>query len=98
MARRQGAIGLAAALWLLVAGAAAAKDELVIGITQFPSTLHPTIDSMLAKSYVQAMTRRPVTAYDASWRLVCMLCVTLPSIENGLARPVDLPEGKRGIE
>lgn len=24
-----------------------AKDELIIGITQYPSTLHPNIDSML---------------------------------------------------
>ena len=34
--------------------------ELRIGITQFPSTLNPLIDSMLAKSYVLAMTRRPL--------------------------------------
>ncbi|MCC7272381.1 MAG: peptide ABC transporter substrate-binding protein [Alphaproteobacteria bacterium] len=78
--------------------AAAAKDELVIGITQFPSTLHPNIDSMMAKSYVLGMTRRPFTAYDRKWQLVCMLCVTLPTIENGLARPVDLPDGRRGVE
>lgn len=34
-----------------------AKDELIIGITQYPSTLHPNIDSMLAKSYVLGMTQ-----------------------------------------
>ncbi|MBT3916561.1 MAG: hypothetical protein HOF23_09330, partial [Rhodospirillaceae bacterium] len=41
---------------LLWAGAAEAKDgqkdRLVIGITQFPSTFHPNIDSMLAKTYI----------------------------------------------
>ncbi len=36
------------------AAARAAKDELVIGITQFPSTFHPNIDAMAAKSYILA--------------------------------------------
>jgi len=75
----------------------AAKDELVIGITQFPSTFHPNIDSMLAKSYVLGMTRRPFTVFDADWQLVCMLCTELPTIENGLAVPETTPEGKQGI-
>jgi peptide/nickel transport system substrate-binding protein len=74
-----------------------ATDELVIGITQYPSTFHPNIDSMLAKTYVLSFTRRPFTAYDADWKLVCMLCVTLPTIENGLAIPEKTPEGKQGI-
>ena len=81
----------------LSAGARAAKDELVIGITQFPSTFHPSIDSMMAKSYVLAMTRRPITTYDKNWKLICMLCTQLPSIENGLATPEKTPEGKQGI-
>ena len=68
-----------------------------IGITQFPSTLHPLIDSMLAKSYVLAMTRRPITAFDQDWELVCMLCTELPTIENGLAVPETLADGKQGI-
>jgi peptide/nickel transport system substrate-binding protein len=76
---------------------AATAGELTIGITQFPSTLNPLIDSMLAKSYVLAMTQRPVTAYDEEWQLACFLCVELPSLENGLAVPEDLEDGKRGI-
>lgn len=76
---------------------AAAKDDLTIGFTQYPATLHPSIESMLAKTYVLNMTRRPFTAYDKNWQLICMLCVTLPSIENGLAVPEDLPDGKKGI-
>src|SRR3546814_7641716 len=52
---------------------------------------------MLAKSYVLGMARRPITVYDASWQLVCMLCTKLPTIENGLAVPEDLPDGRRGI-
>jgi len=77
---------------------AAPRDTLTIGITQYPSTLHPNIDSMLAKTYVLAMTRRPFTAYGPDWKLMCMLCVTLPSIENGLAVPEKTPRGKRGIK
>ena len=79
------------------ATAAAGQDELVIGITQFPSTFHPNIDAMMAKTYVLAMTRRPFTAYDKDWRLVCMLCTELPTIENGGATPERTASGKRGI-
>jgi peptide/nickel transport system substrate-binding protein len=72
-------------------------DELSIGITQFPSTLNPVIDSMVAKNYVLGLIGRPLTSYDADWKLVCMLCVTLPSFENGLAHKIDLGNGKTGV-
>src|SRR5713101_6283849 len=87
------------AILVLSASAAVARppDELAIGVIQFPATLHPSINAMTAKSYVLGMVRRPLTTYDAQWRLVCMLCVTLPTIENGLAVPLDLGGGKRGI-
>ncbi|MDO8608810.1 MAG: peptide ABC transporter substrate-binding protein [Phaeospirillum sp.] len=71
---------------MLAAPTVWAKDELVIGITQFPATFNPSIESMLAKTYVLAFAQRPVTAYDASWRLSCLLCETLPTLENGLAK------------
>src|SRR5882724_9069250 len=80
---------------LLIPGQALAdRDQLTIGITQFPSTLNPNIDVMAAKSYVLGAVLRPFTVYDAEWKLVCVLCVTLPSIEGGGAVPVDLPDGK----
>ena len=75
----------------------AAKDKLVIGITQFPSTFHPNIDSMAAKSYILAMTARPFTVFDANWELICMLCTELPTLENGLAKKETTPDGKQGI-
>lgn len=90
-------IVLALLLAFAFAHPAAAKDDLVIGLTQFPSTFNPQIDAMLAKSYILAMTRRPVTTYDKDWKLVCMLCTELPTIENGLAVPEDLPGGRKGI-
>ncbi|MBK8908322.1 MAG: peptide ABC transporter substrate-binding protein [Rhodospirillales bacterium] len=88
---------VAALVAVLPTTAHATKDELVIGITQFPSTLHPNIDSMMAKSYVLGMSQRPITAYDADWTLVCVLCTELPTIDNGLAVPETTPDGKPGI-
>jgi len=81
-----------------MAAPAAAKDELVIAMTQTPGTLNPIIGSMLAKSLVQNMTMRPITAYDPDWKLVCLVCTELPDLKKGTARLVDLPGGKKGIE
>lgn len=77
--------------------AKAAKDDLVIGLTQFPSSFHPSLDSMMATKYILDMTRRPVTTYDKDWKPVCMLCTQLPTLENGLAKVEDLPGGKKGV-
>jgi peptide/nickel transport system substrate-binding protein len=90
-------------LLVLCACPAAAKDELVLGMNQAPGSMHPMISSMLAKSVIHDMTARPFTVYDASWKLVCLICSELPTIENGKARIVDLPDdgkggGKKGIE
>jgi len=68
-----------------------AADELVIGVAQYPATFHPNIESMLAKSYLLGFVRRPITVYDQSWELVCMLCTELPTIGNGLAIVEPLP-------
>ncbi|MDJ0951472.1 MAG: peptide ABC transporter substrate-binding protein [Alphaproteobacteria bacterium] len=76
--------------------AEAAKDELVIGITQFPANFNPLIEAMLAKSYILAMATRPITSFDKDWALVCLLCTTLPTIENGLAEIEDLPPDHEG--
>lgn len=88
---------LALALPLLAAQPAQAKDELVIGITQFPATFHPTIESMLAKTYILGLAQRPITAFAPDWTLACMLCERLPTLENGLAKLEPLPGGKKGI-
>ena len=82
---------------LAPATAKAERDQLTIGLTQYPSTFHPNIDSMLAKSYILGFTRRPFTVFDQNWQLVCMLCTKLPTIENGLAVPETAPNGRKGI-
>lgn len=93
---------LAALFMLALAGLpvpadAASKERLVIGISQFPSTLHPSFDSMLAKSYVAGMTRRPITAYDPDWTLTCLLCTGLPTYEDGTVIDETAENGEPGM-
>jgi peptide/nickel transport system substrate-binding protein len=78
-------------------GAEAAPKTLTIGLSQYPSTMHPNIETMVAKSYVRGFLARSMTYFDADWNLVCGLCVTLPTIENGLAVLEQTPEGTPGI-
>jgi peptide/nickel transport system substrate-binding protein len=94
----QPALAIAIALMLSSPASGAERLSLTIGMTQFPATLNPNIDTMAAKSYVLGMALRPFTVYDADWKLVCLLCDTLPSIDNGLAVPIDLAGGKKGID
>jgi peptide/nickel transport system substrate-binding protein len=82
----------------LIAFPAAAKDELVLAMTQAPGTMNPVISSMLAKSLIRNMIARPITAYDPDWTLVCLVCLELPSLEKKTARLVTLADGKQGIE
>ena len=88
---------LAALLLCAFAVQAQPRDTLTIGISQYPSTLHPNIENMVAKSYVLGMLRRPLTARDADGALVCLLCETLPTLENGGAALETTPDGRPGI-
>lgn len=84
----------------LVTTGASFGDEnrvLKIGITQYPSTLHPNIESMVAKSYVLGFSQRTLTAWDASWTLGCLICTELPTLENGKAVLEQTPDGKDGV-
>ena len=90
---------------LLAAGAAHADpahaspehDSLTIGIAQFPASLQPDIDPQVVRSYVMGFVMRQVTAFDPEWRNSCLLCTELPSLENGLARIEDRPDGGKGM-
>ena len=84
-------------LCLGMPAAAQPRDTLTIGISQYPSTLHPNIENMVAKSYVLGMVRRPLTAHDPAWALTCILCRDLPTLENGLAALETTPDGRPGI-
>jgi peptide/nickel transport system substrate-binding protein len=91
--------GLTLALLLAASSALAqtTRDQLTIGITQYPATLHPNIESMAAKSYVLGFTRRPLVVRDPDWNLACLGCETVPSLDNGLAVRETTPDGKDGI-
>jgi peptide/nickel transport system substrate-binding protein len=73
-----------------------ALDELVLGMSTAPGTMNPLISSMLATTFINSMTVRPITAYDADWKLVCILCTKVPTVENGRARIIDLPSDDKG--
>jgi peptide/nickel transport system substrate-binding protein len=57
--------------------------SLTIGITQYPSTLHPIIQTMVAKSVVLGMVTRSLSTIDHDWQRACGLCTELPTIDNG---------------
>jgi peptide/nickel transport system substrate-binding protein len=86
--------GLLAAVPALAAGP---HPDLTIGVSSFPSTLHPAIDPDLIKFFVLGFADRPVTVFDASGRLVCLLCTEVPSIANGDAKLEALAGGKQGM-
>jgi peptide/nickel transport system substrate-binding protein len=88
---------LTALALLALPAAAQPRDQLAIGLTQYPATLHPSIESMAAKSYVHGFTLRPITVYGPDWQLTCMLCTRLPTIENGDAVRETAPNGNPGI-
>jgi len=82
---------------MFLAPHAQAKDDLVIGVAQFPSNLHPNIDSEVIKAYVIDFAIRPVTAFDKDWKNSCLLCTELPTVDNGLAKIEDLGDRKQGM-
>ncbi|MBM85876.1 MAG: peptide ABC transporter [Rhodospirillaceae bacterium] len=90
-------------VWAGNATIAQARDRLVIGINQFPSTLNPIIDSMLVKSFVLAMARRSVSSIGNDWESFCQLCTELATFESGRAEAFDLLDddgkqtGKKGV-
>lgn len=92
--RTLAAFALAALPWL--AQPAVAKDDLVIGVAQFPSSLHPDVDAEVIKAYVLGFTTRPITAFDKDWKNSCLLCTELPTLANGLAKLEEV-DGKKGM-
>ena len=95
--RRHIASFLLLLLALLPGPGQAQSNQLTIGLSQFPTNFNPLIDTTVAKSYVLGLSRRPLTLYDKDWKLVCMLCTQLPTIENGQASIETLPDGNKGI-
>ena len=60
-------------------------------------TSTPTSTRWPANPTSSGLTQRPFTTYDQKWELVCMLCIELPTLENGKAVAEDAPGGKHGV-
>ncbi|WP_405219930.1 peptide ABC transporter substrate-binding protein [Lentisalinibacter sediminis] len=73
------------------------QRRLVFGITQYPSTLNPNVESMTAKSIVLGMAVRALTTVDHDWETACSLCTELPTLENGRAELIVLDDGSQGM-
>lgn len=74
------------------------KNQLVIGYLQYVPNMHPLIQVNNTKQFLMGFVQRPITAYDSTGQNVCVLCATPPTLEAGMARIVDLPGGKKGME
>ncbi len=73
------------------------EKPLKIGISQYPTSLHPLLGSSVAGSYVLSTVWRPMMIYGKDWQPLCHLCQTVPTFENGLAEKIVLDDGREGI-
>src|ERR1700689_2524015 len=85
------------ALCMLGPKAVSAKDNLVIGVAQSPSSLHPYIDAEIIKGYILGFAQRPITSFDRDWKLACLLCTDVPTLDNGLVQRETDGEGGNGL-
>ncbi len=86
-----GAVGMQPAMALPT------NDELKIGITQEFENLNPLIASMAATNYMQYLVLRSQLVLTPDGKWVTQLVKKIPSMENKLAKFVDV-DGNKGIE
>lgn len=93
-------VGVALALQLFnpaTSQALVVKDTLVVGMSQYPSGLHPGIEPTTAKTFAMRFGYRTISSYNDDRKLECFLCTEVPTIANGRAKVVDLGGGKKGL-
>ena len=73
------------------------KDTLVIGMSQYPPSLHPGIEPTVAKVYALRFGHRPIATYNDDMKMQCFICTELPTLANGRVKLVDLAGGKKGM-
>ena len=73
------------------------NESLRIGITQEFESLNPLIASMSATFYLYSMVNRALVGLNDDAEFVAQLAVELPTLDNGLARFVDV-DGERRLE
>jgi peptide/nickel transport system substrate-binding protein len=86
------------AVGLIPQASAQAPERLTLGMTEFPSDMHPFISNLLVRNYLLAVSRRSVTRFDFSGLTVCQLCTEVPTVENGRAKVTKNADGTDGME
>ncbi len=76
---------------------APSRDTLVIGLSSFPTQMHPSINPEAVKAYIEGFAQRPVTAFDTTWTNTCLYCAQLPTVENGLVEIEERPGALPGM-
>lgn len=95
---RQLVAAASAGLALAVAPAAAQRrDMLTIGFSTFPPNFHPLAGNEIARFYLLGMVSRPLMTIDGQGNLVCLVCAEVPTFANGLAREIDMGDGRKGV-
>lgn len=73
------------------------NNELKIGITQEFENLNPIIGTMVATTYMSYLVNRHLVVLTPEGKWVPQLAKKIPSIENKLAKIIDV-DGKKGIQ
>ncbi len=75
------------------------REQLVIGVEELPPSPLPIgAPISTAMLYLHGFVGRSLTIYDPSWAVVCELCTTLPTLQNGQAKIVERADGSKGID
>ena len=74
------------------------RSMLVVGQLQFLRNFHPLVQVNNTKRLQISYGLMPITAFDDKAVNQCVLCETLPTLKNGLAKIVPQPDGSPGME
>jgi peptide/nickel transport system substrate-binding protein len=100
MRRRRWTKAAIALLMLLVGPAVMSQPDrsmLVVGQLQFLRNFHPLIQVNNTKRLQISYALLPITAFDERAVNQCVLCETLPSLQNRMARIVTRRDGTQGM-
>jgi peptide/nickel transport system substrate-binding protein len=74
------------------------REQITIGMSEFPADMHPFITNLLVRNYVLGAARRAVFRYDDKGQVICQLCTEVPTAANGRAKLVTNGDGSAGME
>lgn len=87
--KRRKSVWKGIAIAAVLAATEASGAQLTVGTSQEFESLNPLIAQMSASTWTYLAVQRPVTSINPDWKWQCYLCVTLPTLENGLAKVID---------